>query len=131
MDLGWRADRGRDSLYETVHGFVAWYAEEAAFAKVWEEVCHVDPAVADLRREVGRMFTGAVERQLVRASRSGHTRKFSAAEADLAARALAGMVDRFCYVTYVFDPPAAGPPDPADAAALLPDLWASAVRLDE
>ena len=130
VDTGWRADRGRDSLYEMVHGFVAWYAEEAAFAKVWEEVCHVDAAVAELRRDVGRMFTDSVERQLVRASRSGHTRKFSSGEADLAARALTGMVDRFCYVTYVFDPPPGGPPDPAHAATLLTDLWAAAVGLE-
>jgi AcrR family transcriptional regulator len=130
VDQGWRADRGRESLYDTVHSFVAWYAEEAAFAKVWEEVCHVDEAVAQLRRDVGRMFTNAVERQLVRASRAGHTRKFTAPEADLAARALTGMVDRFCYVTYVFDPPDGGPPDSATASRLLTDLWADAVGLE-
>lgn len=130
VDHGWRAGDGVESLYAMIERFVAWYAEEAPFAKVWEEVCHIDETVAELRREVGRMFTGAVERQLVRASRAGNTRKFTAAEADLAARALTGMVDRFCYVTYVFDPPAAGAPEPAAAARLLTDLWAAAIRLD-
>lgn len=130
VDHGWRAGEGIESLYAMIERFVAWYAEEAPFAKVWEEVCHIDETVAELRREVGRMFTGAVERQLLRASRAGNARRFTATEADLAARALTGMVDRFCYVTYVFDPPAAGPPEPAAAARLLTDLWAAAIHLD-
>jgi hypothetical protein len=43
--------------------------------------------------------------------------------------ALSGMVDRYCYVTYVFDPPEAGPPPAAESADLLTRLWASAVGL--
>jgi hypothetical protein len=39
------------------------------------------------------------------------------------------MVDRFCYVTYVFDPPETGPPEPEEAASLLAQLWANAICL--
>jgi hypothetical protein len=113
-----------------VHSFVAWYADESAFAAVWEEVCHIDEEVAELRRDLGRLFTESVQRQLVKGGRNGNLRPFTPAAADLVARALTGMVDRFCYVTYVFDPPADGPPTPEEAAHLLTDLWASAVGLD-
>jgi AcrR family transcriptional regulator len=127
---GWKPDQGVESLYGMVHSFVAWYAEQAPFAKVWEEVCQVDEGVAELRRDLGRVFTDSVQRQLVKGARSGQLRRFTPADADLAARALTGMVDRFCYVTYVFDPPTAGPPPPEDAARLLTGLWARAVGLD-
>ena len=39
------------------------------------------------------------------------------------------MVDRCCYVTYVFDPPQDGPPPPQESAHMLTELWASAVGL--
>ena len=44
------------------------------------------------------------------------------------ARALTAMVDRFCFVTYVFDP-AAEAVDPIDAAKELALLWANAIGL--
>ncbi|MDQ1373839.1 MAG: hypothetical protein QOJ09_1177 [Actinomycetota bacterium] len=128
--VGWKPDQGTESLFGMVHSFVAWYADQAPFAKVWEEVCHVDADVAELRRDVGRVFTDSVQRQLVKGARDGHLRPFTPASADLAARALTGMVDRFCYVTYVFDPPEGGAPPPEEAARLLTDLWAAAVGLD-
>jgi AcrR family transcriptional regulator len=128
-EAGWRPQDGPDGVYRVVLSFVGWYAEEAAFAKVWEEVCHVDEHVAELRRDLGRVFTEGVELQLLRASKAGIVRPFSAYDAALAARALTGMVDRFCYVTYVFDPPAGGPPTPETASRLLADLWAAAIGL--
>jgi hypothetical protein len=39
------------------------------------------------------------------------------------------MVDRYCYVIYVFDPPEDGPPSAEESARLLTELWASAVGL--
>src|SRR4029077_5394250 len=39
------------------------------------------------------------------------------------------MVDRYCYVIYVFDPPVDGPPTPEDSAHLLTERWASAAGL--
>jgi hypothetical protein len=128
---GWRVRDGLPSLHRLIEAFVSAYADQARFAAVWEEICHLDPELAQLRRELGRMFTEGVERELVRGSRSNRTRRFAPREAALAARALTGMVDRFCYVTYVFDPPLDGPPSPAEAARLLSELWASAIELRE
>jgi TetR/AcrR family transcriptional regulator, ethionamide resistance regulator len=125
----WRPEDGADGVYRVVHSFVSGYAEEADFAKVWEEVCHVDDHVAELRRDLGRVFTEAVEHALLRASRAGVIRSFTPRTAELAARALTGMVDRFCYVTFVFDPPAGDAPTPEAAARVLTDLWSAAIGL--
>jgi hypothetical protein len=96
-------------------------------AGVWEEVSHVDDELADLRRTLGRIFTGSVERELRRARRAGQLD--AALDPALTARALTGMVDRYCYVTYVFDPPPDGPPSPGKSAAVLSHLWAAAIGL--
>src|SRR5688500_372059 len=118
----WDPAAGWDGVYAVVHSFVQWYAEEAALAKVWEEVSHIDERGAELRRDLGRMFTETVQHQLVAGVEAGLV-DMDAGDADLAARALTGMVDRFCYVTYVFDPPKDGAPMPEDAARVLTDLW--------
>jgi len=128
-DVRWRAEEGRDGLRRVLVNFVTAYAETGPLARVWEEVSHIDDGLASLRRDLGRVFTEAVQYELERAARHGACRPFTHEEAALAARALAGMVDRFCYVTYVFDPPADGPPDPQAAADLLTELWAGAVDL--
>ena len=126
-DTRWRASEGRAGLYRVLHNFVASYAERAEMARVWEEVCHVDDDLAALRRTLSRVFTGVVADELRRAARDGLLR--ADIDADLAATALAGMADRYCYVTYVFDPPADGVPSAGESAELLTELWASAVGL--
>jgi len=126
-DVQWRATEGRAGLYRVLHNFVASYAERAAMARVWEEVCHLDDDLADLRRTISRVFTDVVARELRRSARAGALR--ADLDPDLTAVALAGMVDRYCYVTYVFDPPEGGPPTPEESAELLTELWASAVGL--
>jgi hypothetical protein len=114
-------------LERLLTNFVSAYAEVAPLAGVWEEVVHLEPALADLRRRLGRQFTDAVAREL----RSATKRKLvrSNLDPDITARALTAMVDRFCFVTYVFDPPEAGPPEPATAARELAALWADAIGL--
>ncbi|MEY2469322.1 MAG: hypothetical protein QOF21_2020 [Actinomycetota bacterium] len=126
-EVGWKADDGLEGLERMLKNFIGAYAEVAALAAVWEEVVHVEPELADLRRRLGRQFTNAVEAELKRAQRKSLVRDGIAA--DIAARALTSMVDRFCFVTYVFDPPDAGPPAPADAARELARLWAHAIGL--
>jgi AcrR family transcriptional regulator len=126
-DTAWRAAEGRAGLYRVIHNFVASYSEVAAIAGVWEEVSHIDDDLAELRRSLGRIFTEQVERELRRAARLAQVR--SNLDPVLTARALTGMVDRYCYVTYVFDPPEDGPPTPEQSAELLTELWASAVGL--
>ena len=126
-DAAWHAAEGHDGLYRVLHNFVSSYVDGAEMAGVWEEVCHLDEDMAELRRTLSRVFTAAVAGELKRARRAGLVR--ADVEPHLAARALAGMVDRYCYVTYVFDPPEEGPPSPEASARLLTDLWSSAVGL--
>jgi AcrR family transcriptional regulator len=126
-DVVWRVSEGRAGLYRVLHNFVASYAERAEMAQVWEEVCHLDDDLADLRRTLSRVFTAVVARELRRAGRAGLIR--DDLDPDQAAVALAGMVDRYCYVTYVFDPPPEGPPAPEESAHLMTELWAAAVGL--
>jgi hypothetical protein len=127
-DTAWRAREGDAGLYRVLHNFVASYAEVATMAGVWEEVSHVEPDLAELRRSLARVFTGSVEREIRRAARQGHVR--DDVDPAIAARALTGMVDRYCYVSYVFDPPAGGPPDPERSAEVLTRLWSSAIGME-
>jgi AcrR family transcriptional regulator len=126
-DTEWRVSEGKDGLFRVLHNFVASYAERAEMARVWEEVCHLDDDLADLRRTLARLFTGVVARELRRAGKAGLLR--DDLDPDLAAIALAGMVDRYCYVTYVFDPPEGSVPSAEESADVLTELWASAVGL--
>ncbi len=126
-EVGWRAQDGVAGLERLLSNFVAAYAEVAPLAAVWEEVAHVEPALADLRRRLGRQFTDAVARELKRAAKAELVR--ADLHADITARALTAMVDRFCFVTYVFDPPESGPPEPTIAARELAALWADAIGL--
>lgn len=125
--VGWRAADGIDGVERMLENFIGNYAEVAGLAAVWEEVVHVEPELADLRRRLGRKFTGAVAQELRRASKQGLVREDL--DAEITARALTAMVDRFCFVTYVFDPPDAGTPDPGVAAKELALLWADAIGL--
>lgn len=126
-DTAWRVEEGVAGLTRVVANFVASYAAVAPLAAVWEEVSHVDDDLAELRRALGRIFTGQVERELRRALDLG----LVAPDVDppVAARALTGMVDRYCYVTYAFDPPTDGSGATDRSAAELARLWARAVGL--
>lgn len=126
-DTAWRAEEGGEGLQRVLRNFVRSYAEAGPVAGVWEEVSHVDEELGNLRRRLSRAFTVAVEQEIRRASAAGLLR--DDVDPGMAAVALTGMVDRYCYVTYVFDPPADGPPAPDDAADLLTRLWAGAVGL--
>jgi AcrR family transcriptional regulator len=126
-DTTFRFAEGRAGLERVIRNFVTSYANWSAMAGVWEEVSHVDDELAELRRTIGRAFTGSVERELERAQRDGQLD--IDLDPALAARALTGMVDRYCYVTYVFDPPEAGPPSPTESAAVLSSLWARAIGI--
>ena len=127
-DTEWRVEDGFDGLYRIIHNFVLAYAAVPGMVAVWEEVSHVVPALGELRRRIGREMTAAVEAELRRARERHRIR----ADLDpvITAVALAGMVDRYCYVTYVFDPPPEGPPPPDDVADVLARVWGYAVGLD-
>jgi AcrR family transcriptional regulator len=125
-DTVWRASEGTDGLRRVLLNFVTGYAQAAPMAAVWEEVTHIEPDLAELRRALGQLLTMSVERSLRQAADAGLIEP--GLDPELTAVALAGMVDRYCYVTYVFDPPAV-PPTPAESAAVLTRLWSAAVGL--
>jgi AcrR family transcriptional regulator len=118
---------GRAGLERVIGNFVTSYAGWSEMARVWEEVSHIDDELAELRRAIGRTFTESVEQELRRAARNGDFDP--AVDPALAARALTSMVDRYCYVTYVFDPPEDGVPTPAASTEVLAKLWAAAIGL--
>jgi AcrR family transcriptional regulator len=124
----WQAKRGRADVRRVVAAFVHAYANTADTVGVWEEVSHVDADMADLRRSLGHSMTQELEAELLRSGKQGLCRKFSPREAALAATALAAMVDRFCYVSFVFDPPDDGI-DVEMAIDVLADLWSAAIGL--
>jgi hypothetical protein len=107
-----------------LHAFVTHYRATSKFQRVWEEVTHVDGDLAALRRELVRTFTDAVEVALVMGQESGVVR------ADLdtagAAVALTSMVDRTCYLRFVFDrQPGHGVEPTVD---VLTDIWWTSVK---
>lgn len=125
----WDPARGRIGLRRIIATFVRAYVDSAEFQAVWEEVSHVDKRMAALRRDLSRLFTGAVEDALTEGAECGLVR--SDLDPASTARALTAMVDRYCYTTYVFDPPAEGPPSVDDSVDLLTALWADAIGLVE
>ena len=125
-DTRWRAAEGDAGLHRIILNFITSYTEVAALAGVWEEVAHIDDDLAQMRRELGRVFTGTVARELRRSAAAGTVR--DDVDPELAARALTGMVDRYCYVTYVFDPPRRLP-SVDESATVLARLWSAAVGL--
>jgi AcrR family transcriptional regulator len=126
-DTTFRFTEGKAGLERGIGNFVETYATWSAMAGVWEEVSHIDDELGELRRSIGRGFTESVERELERAQRAG--KLDIDLDPALVARALTGMVDRYCYVTYVFDPPESGPPTPAESASVLAHLWARAIGI--
>lgn len=125
-EVGWRAADGVAGLERMLANFITGYAETAPLAAVWEEVVHVEPELADMRRRLGRQFTDAVARELKRAMKAGLVR--DDLNAALSARALTAMADRFCFLTYVFDPDEQ-PTAPDEAAHEIALLWANAIGL--
>jgi AcrR family transcriptional regulator len=126
VDDPWDAARGRQGLRRVIAAFVRLYAATAPFQAVWEEVTHVDPGMAELRRDSTRLFMDAVAGALEKGVGAGIVR--SDLDVHAMARALTAMVDRYCYLTYVFDPPAEVP-SADETADLLTALWADAIGL--
>jgi AcrR family transcriptional regulator len=122
----WRLRHGRNGIRRLLRDFVEGYEQTAAFQGVWEEATHVDDVPAAVRRDLSRFMTEGVEREFRRAKRSGaFARDIDPA---LLARALTAMVDRYCYLTYVFDPPAE--PVPVEASVdVLEYVWSATLGL--
>ena len=117
----WRLDQGTAGVERILHDYVAMYEASAAFQGVWEEATHVDDVPAAVRRDLSRFMTEGIEREFRRAQRAGALE--DDVDPTLLARALTAMVDRYCYLTYVFDPPPA-PVPLEESVAVLAHVWA-------
>src|SRR5438309_7851012 len=71
VDHPWDATRGRTGLRRAIGNFVRWYAATAPLQSAWEEVTHVEPEMADLRRETARLLTNALESSLAEGAAAG------------------------------------------------------------
>ena len=122
---GFDHTRGVESVRTVVSAFVRHYAATADFQRVWEEITHIDPEVAEFRHEMG----AALEASLAADIAAGQAAAVVDAGLDPArtARALAAMVDRTCYLTFVVE--RAGRDAVPDTVEQLTALWANALRL--
>ena len=128
-EQAWRVEDGRAGVRRVLAPFISSYAASARFQAVWEEVTHVDADLAYLRRELVRAFTAATESALRRGVAHGVMR------ADLdppgTAIALTAMVDRTCYLRFVFDKPRGRPDLVEETTDLLTDLWVHALGITD
>lgn len=127
-DARWRPAEGTPGLERILTNYAVGFAEAPDVVRVWEEVSHIDEDMAALRRALGRLFEESIERSL----REGQDAGRVAAHLDPSesTRALCAMVDRYCYVTYVFDVPEGGPPTPEETGRLLAAIWSATLRLE-
>ena len=119
----WRLDRGRSGVRELLRDYVVGYEATAPFQGVWEEATHVDDVPAAVRRDLSRFMTERLEREFRRARRDVDL------DPALLAKALAAMVDRYCYLTYVFDPPEVPVPI-EDSVDVLEHVWCSSLGIE-
>jgi AcrR family transcriptional regulator len=126
-DVSWRMDEGLAGIERVIANYLRGYVRSPGMAKVWEEVTFLEGELLELRRELGHAFTAPVERELRRALEAGEIDP--AIDPAIAAVALSGMVDRWCFVTYVLDPPTPLP-DPDRAATVLARLWVGGLQAD-
>jgi AcrR family transcriptional regulator len=123
----WKLDRGRSGVRELLREYVTGYEATAPFQGVWEEATHVDDVPAAVRRDLSRFMTERLEREFRRARRTGDLERH--VDPALLARALAAMVDRYCYLTYVFDPPAERVPI-EQSLDVLEHVWCASLGVD-
>jgi AcrR family transcriptional regulator len=124
----WRLDKGRSGVRELLRDYVAGYETTAPFQGVWEEATHVDDVPAAVRRDLSRFMTERLEREFCRARRVGELNVDL--DPALLAKALAAMVDRYCYLTYVFDPPDSPVPI-EDSVDVLEHVWCSSLGIHD
>jgi AcrR family transcriptional regulator len=125
---GWHVGDGIEGLERVLRIYIQAYTRVIDMSRVWESVSQTEPEMIELRRDAGRRITRAFASELLRASKAGEMRVMTKREAQLTARALAGMVDRVCFDLFVFDPPSP-PATVVEAAALVAELWANALGL--
>jgi AcrR family transcriptional regulator len=118
---------GPDAITRLLDRFVTGYASTAAFQRVWEEATHVDDDLAALRRDVSRLLERALSEAIVAAQASAAVDR--SLDAVASSRALAAMVDRYCYLTYVVDADIRTPTE--YTVETLVRLWTRALGVGE
>lgn len=118
--LTWRVEDGRSGIAQLLDFYVRDYAENAAFAGVWEEISQLEPALADARRRLTNVIERSVEAQLRHGIELGLLSPPGAPATT--ARALTAMADRFCFLAYTFDP-GEQPITWEEGARALTEMW--------
>ena len=126
-ERAWRPAEGREGVRRMIDGFVRHYHSTATFQRVWEEVTHVEGDFADLRREIQRLFVRGTEKTIRQGMGDGVITTTS--DPTMVATALSAMVDRTCYVAFVFDRPARQRVDQVVDA--LTDIWCAALGVTD
>lgn len=128
VDVEWRISDGPEGLERILANYAAAFEQAPGVARVWEEACQVDAEMAAVRRQLTHLFERGVEEELKRAGRARRLRP--GVDPRSAAAALCAMVDRYCYLTYVFDSPLSGVPSATETGRVLADLWWHSLGLD-
>jgi AcrR family transcriptional regulator len=109
----------------SVEPYVRGYEAAADFQRVWEELTHIDPALAALRRDVTRLLDRRLERRIRHLQGAGRIDPHL--DAATAATAVNAMADRYCYLSFVIEG-RRGPTAVAAAVATLDRLGRAARR---
>lgn len=117
---------GHHGVAEVIEGFVRHYASTADFQRVWEEVTQLEPTVADLRIRLSQLLETSLGAGIAAGQQEGSIDP--SLDPSLSARALAAMVDRTCFLTFVLDRRDAV--DTGEVTDTLTQLWANALQLD-
>ena len=117
---------GHDGVSDVIGGFVRHYASTADFQRVWEEATQLEPMVADLRARLSQLLETSLSAGIAVGQAEGSID--GSLEPSMVARALAAMVDRTCFLTFVLD----GRPAVAtsEVTETLTQLWVNALQLE-
>ena len=121
------ADPSEEATAATMRSFLAYVSANRDIARVWSEVTANRSSAAELRRRLRAPFIEAIERTVRRAQLAGGLSP--AIDVEVAARALAAMVDSFAYVWFVLEDRPADDPELDRLAATLATLWSGALGL--
>ena len=110
-----------------MRSFLAYVSSNRDIARVWSEVTANRSSAAELRRRLRAPFIEAIERTVRKAQVTGGLS--TAIDVEVAARALAAMVDSFAYVWFVLEDRPADDMELDRLAATLATLWSGALGL--
>ena len=125
------ADNPYAVLESSNRAYLTAFRRNAKLMGLLEQVSHIDPAFAKLRRDRGATFISRNARAIERLQSEGKADR--SLDPLLASRALSSMVSRFAYSVFVSEEPGAdGKPVPfEDVVQTATRIWANALKLSE